>query len=151
ISAATRSLMALLRRLERGELLRRRFLLMLGLPLRERLAVDALAGLILCHRLSALFGSLAIPVGEAVATEAGQDHQVDVLHVGARGIQMLQQAAERCGIEFVVGVAHMSFPGSRGHYRANAKIGDFGLPRPTRCTASAGQAIAETAIIARLT
>jgi hypothetical protein len=45
--------------------------------------VNRLARLVLAHREAARFRGFAIPVGQAVAAEAGQDHQVDVLHVGA--------------------------------------------------------------------
>ena len=48
----------------------------------------------------ALFGGFAIPVGQAVAAEAGEDHQVDVLHVGALLDQVVAEAAERGGFEF---------------------------------------------------
>ena len=41
-----------------------------------------------------------VPVGETVAAEAGEDHQIDVLHIRALLVEMLQQAAKRCGLEF---------------------------------------------------
>src|SRR5690606_15703041 len=67
--------------LERGQLLRRRLALVAGLPLVERLAVHDRACLVLVERDAVFRGRLAIPIGQAVAAEAGEDHQVDVLHV----------------------------------------------------------------------
>ena len=45
-----------------------------------------------------LLGGGAIPLGEAVPAEAGEVHQVDVLHVGALA-QMRHQRPERGGLE----------------------------------------------------
>ena len=43
-------------------------------------------------------GRLAIPVGQAIAAEAGEIHQVDVLHVAAFA-QMFHQPAESGSFE----------------------------------------------------
>ena len=61
-------------------------------------AVDQLAGLVVGHRLAALLRGGAIPLGQAVPAEAGEVHQVDVLHVGALA-QMRHQRPERGGLE----------------------------------------------------
>src|SRR5215469_11866907 len=83
---------------QREQLLLSRFLDVFRLPVRVRFAVDALARRILAQLGAALGGSFAIPVGEAIAAESGQDHQVDVLHVVALDVEVLQQAAERRGL-----------------------------------------------------
>src|SRR5262249_52092059 len=77
--------------------------LVLGLPLLERLAVDDLAALVLGHRHALLVRRLLHPVGEAIAAEAGEIHQVDVLHVGTAA-QVLDQAAIDGGFEFGAGL-----------------------------------------------
>jgi hypothetical protein len=64
-----------------------------ALPLGIGHAVDDLARLVLVERDARLVGRVAIPVGQAVAAEAGEVHQVDVLHVGALA-QMLDERAE---------------------------------------------------------
>ena len=48
---------------------------------------------------AAFFGSLAVPVGKAVAAEPGEVHQVDVLHVGALLQEVFAQAAEHRRLE----------------------------------------------------
>src|SRR5215217_1255313 len=68
--------------LERGLLLGARLLLVLGLPGLVRHAVDEFAALVLAQRHALLVGRVLHPVGEAVAAEAGEIHQVEVLHVG---------------------------------------------------------------------
>src|SRR5262249_15179214 len=73
-------------RLRRGEgrlLLRRRLLLVLLAPLVVWHPVDDLAGVGIGHRDALLLGGGAVPFRQAVAAEAGQVHQIDVLHVGA--------------------------------------------------------------------
>src|SRR5450432_3234694 len=97
--------MAFLRSVECRQLCRRRFPLMLRLPLRKRFAVDVLAGLVPGHVDAVLRRGLAIPVGKAVAAEPREDHQVEVLHVAAL-VEMLQQAAECGGFEFGGSVGH---------------------------------------------
>src|SRR5947209_19575395 len=56
-------------------------------------AVDRLAALVLADPNALGVGLFLHPVRQAVAAEAGQVHQVDVLDVGA-GAQMLDQAPE---------------------------------------------------------
>ena len=84
--------------LERGLLVLGGLLLVLGLPFLIRHAVDRLTALVLGHRHTAGVSGLLHPVRQAIAAEAGEIHQVDVLHVGARA-QMLEKAPERCGLE----------------------------------------------------
>ncbi len=69
-------------------------------------AVDALARGLAIQLQATRGGRFAVPVGQAVAAEAGVDHEVDVLHVAARR-KMGQQAAERGGFEFDRGVGHV--------------------------------------------
>ena len=105
--------MRALRRLEGGQLLRSGLLLVLRLPLRERLAVDRFARLVPGHGDAARFGGFAVPVRQAVAAEAGEDHQVDVLHVRSFLHQVLQQPAESGGFDgggFGIEVVHMASP-----------------------------------------
>src|SRR5262245_9263957 len=94
---------------EGGLLLRARLLLVLRLPVPVRHAVDNLARLVLAQPLPLLLGGFLIPVGEAVAAEAGEVHQVDVLHVGAFA-QVRDELAVSCGLKLgtglVVEVAH---------------------------------------------
>src|SRR6185437_12707508 len=75
------------------------FLLIFGAPFVVRHAVDDFAALLLRHRHAALVGGILHPVGEAVAAESGEIHEVDVLYVGARA-QMLDQSTENGGFEF---------------------------------------------------
>ena len=82
---------------------------MLGLPREEGLAVDMFAGGMFFHRHAAFDGRVAIPVGQAVAAEAGADHQVDVLHVAARS-QVGHQVPERGSVEFGLEIAYVAFP-----------------------------------------
>src|SRR5690606_9642010 len=69
-------------------------------------------------------GRVAIPVGQAVAAEAGQDHQVDVLYVGALRHQVFGQPTEdgRLDVEGVVGgrVHGRSLAACRGDVRQYA-------------------------------
>ena len=86
-------------------LFHRRELLGTGGALKGRLpglvghAIDGLAALVLAHRGALGVCLLLEPVGQTVAAEAGQIHQVDVLDVGA-GPQMLNEAPENGGFEF---------------------------------------------------
>src|SRR5882757_7829837 len=86
-------------------LFHRRELLRTGLALKARLpglvghAVDGLAALVLAHRCALGVGFLFQPVRQAVAAEARQIHQIDVLDVVA-GAQMLDEAPEHRGLEF---------------------------------------------------
>ncbi|KAL1837472.1 hypothetical protein VTJ49DRAFT_3752 [Mycothermus thermophilus] len=74
------------------KLLRGRLALEARLPFGKRHALDELARRLLVELALARFLD---PVGEAVAAEAGQPHQVDVLGIAARA-QMARQPAE-CG------------------------------------------------------
>src|SRR5690606_1330755 len=89
--------------LEGGLLLRRGFLLIPRPPLVIRHAVDRFARLILAHGLAGCAGCLLVPVGEAVAAEAREVHEVDVLHVGSLA-QMRDQLAECSGFELGSGL-----------------------------------------------
>src|SRR3984893_15152810 len=86
-------------------LLHRRELLGAGRALMGRLpglvghAVDGLAALVLAHVSALGVGFLLEPVGEAVAAEAREIHQVVVLDVVA-GAQMLDKAPEDGGFKF---------------------------------------------------
>jgi len=81
-----------------SQLLRRRRRLIQGLPIGLRHSIDRLARLIAIHRSVRGF---ADSVGQAVAAEAGQPHQVDVLDIGARP-QMFDETTKGGGGETVV-------------------------------------------------
>src|SRR3954466_936423 len=66
-------------------------------------AVDRLAALVLADPDALGVGLFLHPVRQAVAAEAGQVHQVDVLDVGAPA-QVLDQAPENGGFEFGFGL-----------------------------------------------
>jgi hypothetical protein len=75
-------------------------------------AVDGLAALVLAERDAFGVGRVLEPVGEAIAAEAGEIHQVDVLDVGPR-LEMLDQAPEGGGLELCSGFVvdcHDRFP-----------------------------------------
>lgn len=72
---------------------------MFRLPLAERHAIHRLARIVLAQRDALLNGGIAVPVREAIPAEAGEDHQVDVLHVCARMHQMVAKAAEGRGLK----------------------------------------------------
>src|SRR5215470_17416828 len=80
-------------------LVARGFLLVLGLPFVVRHAVNDLARLGVGDLDALLARLLAVPARQAVAAEAGQIHQVDVLNVGAL-LQVRDQAPEGGGFEF---------------------------------------------------
>src|ERR1700761_3310304 len=84
-------------------LVARGLFLVLGLPLVVGHAVDDLARCGIGDLDALLARLLAIPAREAIATEASQVHQVDVLHVGAL-LQVRDQAAESGGFEFGLGL-----------------------------------------------
>src|SRR5690242_19212582 len=89
-------------------LVARGFLLVLGLPLVVRHPVNDLAGLRIGHLDALLARLLAVPARQAVAAEAGEIHQVDVLHVGAL-LQVRDQAAEGGSLEFGLGLVVHGF------------------------------------------
>src|SRR5262245_41808886 len=111
------SVLMLRRRLgERRLLLGRGLLLVLRLPLLERLAVDDLAALILGHRHAFSVGRVLHPVRQAIAAEAGEIHHVDVLHVGAAA-QMLDETPVHGGLKFGAGlIVHGKLPVSGPRY-----------------------------------
>src|SRR5579872_6974039 len=84
-------------------LIRARLLLVLLAPFVVGHAVDDLARLRIGERDALFFGRLAIPARQTVAAEAGEVHQVDVLHVGALA-QMRDQGAERRRFELGAGL-----------------------------------------------
>src|SRR5262249_49103273 len=88
---------------ERGLLLFRRVLLVFRLPFVVRHAVHRFAACVLAERDAARVGRLLHPVGQAIAAEAGEVHQVDVLDLGM-GAQMLHQAPEYRRLELGAGL-----------------------------------------------
>src|SRR5438105_2678423 len=99
-----------LRRGESGLLLGARFLLVLLAPFVIGHAVDDLARIGIAERDALLLGRGAVPFRQAVAAEAGEVHQIDVLHIGALA-QMRDERAERGGFEFGAGlVVHLCPP-----------------------------------------
>src|SRR5262245_9276890 len=86
-----------------GLLLGRGFLLVLGPPFVVRHAVDGGAALVLAHGQALGVGRLLHPVGQPVSAEAGETHQVVVLHVGAPA-QVLDQPSEHGGFELGAGL-----------------------------------------------
>src|SRR5262249_21854291 len=88
---------------KRGLRLRARFFLVALLPLARRHAVDDLARLILFQADAFLGGCFAVPVSEAIPTEARKIHHVDILHISAAA-QMRDEPAERRGFKFCSGL-----------------------------------------------
>src|SRR6202521_115167 len=86
-----------------------RLLLGTGRALMSRLpglvghAVDGLAALVLAHRRTLGVGFFLEPIGQAVAAEAREIHQIDVLDVAA-GAQMFDQAPEHRRFKFRSGL-----------------------------------------------
>src|SRR5262245_39928014 len=76
-------------------LFRTRFFLVLRLPLLVWHAVDDLPRIRVGQPNALRLRRLAIPAAQAVATEPGKVHQVDVLHIGALA-QMVHESA-KCG------------------------------------------------------
>src|SRR5204862_1330975 len=97
---------ALVFRLRRGEgglLLGARLLLVLLAPFVIGHAVDDLARLGIAERDALLLGRGAVPFRQAVAAEAGEVHQIDILYIGAFA-QMRDQRAERGRFELGAGL-----------------------------------------------
>src|SRR6202166_1309956 len=96
-----RSAMAVgfLRCFKRSFLFRCRFCLEALFPFGLLHAVDDFPRLVLAQYNSFFRGPLAVPIAETIATKAGQDHQLHVLHVGPRA-KMLHQTAEHGGLDF---------------------------------------------------
>src|SRR5258708_30646928 len=87
---------------ELRHLIRRRLFLVFGLPLVIRHAVDDFARLSLVE-LHALRGRrVLVPVAQAVPTEAGKVHQIEILHVSALA-EMLDEPAKGGGFELGAG------------------------------------------------
>src|SRR5881628_2526099 len=76
--------------------------LVLRLPLLVRHAVDELARLGIRERHTALLGGRAVPLRQAVATEARELHDVEVLDIRAL-LKMLDQPAERGSLDLGAG------------------------------------------------
>src|SRR5262249_1128707 len=87
----------------RGPLLRARLGLVLRFPGFIGHAVDGLAALVLGHGSPLLIGRVLEPVRQAVAAEARQVHQVDVLDIGPFA-QMRDPAPVDGGFEFRLGL-----------------------------------------------
>ncbi|EGE55978.1 hypothetical protein RHECNPAF_77009 [Rhizobium etli CNPAF512] len=100
-----------------GLLHRRGLVLVEIFPVLVRHAVDHFARFVLRHRNALGFGSFAVPVRQAVAAEAGEIHQIDVLHVAAL-LKMRDEAAEGGGFEF-----SLLFFAERGHLAFLPSIG----------------------------
>src|ERR1700720_240799 len=66
-------------------------------------AVDGLAALVLAHRRTLGVGFFLEPIGQAIAAEAREIHQIDVLDVAA-GAQMFDQAPEHRRFKFRSGL-----------------------------------------------
>src|SRR5690606_8774054 len=62
-------------------------------------AIDPLAGLFIIHLQSSRVGLCRIPLGEAVATEAGQIHEVDILHLLVL-VEVFEQTPKRSCFKF---------------------------------------------------
>nr|BFE94280.1 hypothetical protein GCM10020185_48160 [Pseudomonas brassicacearum subsp. brassicacearum] len=75
------------------------FFLVLGFPLGVRHSVDHFAGVVEADLDLAFIGGGLVPLGQAVAAEAGEVHQVDVLHILA-AVQVGNQPTESGGFEF---------------------------------------------------
>ncbi len=84
------------------ELRRRGFALVLRLPGLVGHAVDRLAAFVLGQRNALFIGRILEPVGQAIAAEPGQIHQVDVLDVGPV-TQMPNQTPEYGSFQFCSG------------------------------------------------
>src|SRR5579875_3827333 len=81
----------------------RRLGLILLLPFVVRHAIDGLARFGIGQLDAALLGALAIPARQAIAAEAGEVHQIEILHVRALA-QMRDQLAEGAGFELGAGL-----------------------------------------------
>src|SRR4051812_15925646 len=77
----------------------RRFALMFRLPLLVGHAIDLLARLVAADRKPARLGLFLVPVGQAIAAEAREIHEIDVLDI-APFAQMPDEAAEGGCFEF---------------------------------------------------
>src|SRR6478672_9316086 len=89
--------------IESGLLLLRSLFMVLGLPLLVRHAVDQLAALIIRHWDMPFVSCVLHPIREAIAAEADEINQVDILHSGTRA-QMSKEASELCSLELGPGL-----------------------------------------------
>mmetsp|Transcript_35953 Transcript_35953/g.99707 ORF Transcript_35953/g.99707 Transcript_35953/m.99707 type:complete len:202 (-) Transcript_35953:18-623(-) len=87
-----------LRRLEDRHLVLGRRLLVPLLPLRVRLAINSFACVRILHGQAVDLRPGVVPLREAVAAEAREIHEVDVLHVGAP-LQVLYQLPKSVGLD----------------------------------------------------
>src|SRR6185295_8857975 len=105
---------------ESGLLFRRRFLLMLGLPLFGRHAIHQRARFLFFQRDTFFASRFAIPVAQAIAAEASRNHHVDVLHIGAL-LQVRHQPAEHRRFQCFFGlIVHGGPPQTSTASRANS-------------------------------
>src|SRR6266508_1801219 len=74
-------------------------------------AIDLLARLIAAHRQPARLGLLLVPVGQAIAAEAGEVHEIDVLDIASLA-QMPDEPAEsrRFELHFVLRIGFHGRP-----------------------------------------
>jgi hypothetical protein len=82
----------------------------LVLPLAIRHAIDDLAGLVVGNVDVALFGGRHVPLGQAVAAEAREVHQVDVLLYVGVPAQVVAQPPEGGGLELGPGLVVLGSP-----------------------------------------
>ena len=90
---------------EPQKLLIARLGLVRGLPFVVRHAVNALARILIAQANAGVCSADMVPLGEAVPTESRKDHQLDVLHVGAR-LKVCDELAEgvRLGLDLCRGL-----------------------------------------------
>src|ERR1700742_877173 len=98
--------MAALSLLHGSQLVRTGLFLKLRFPGLVRHAVDGFTALVLghCHALGV--GRILEPIRQAIAAEAGQIHQIDVLHISARP-QRLDQAPNNAASSSVLVLSSM--------------------------------------------
>lgn len=77
-------------------------------PFLIRHAINRLQSIRIGEFVHAQFlGSRMVPFGQAIAAEIGDDHELDVLHLGMRA-EMIHQPAEYRGLEFgTLGFVHI--------------------------------------------
>src|SRR5690348_14864724 len=98
------------RRLESRLLFRCHFGLVALLPFALRHAVDQLARSILIEGNAILCRGFAIPVSQAVAAEARQSHQIDILHIRPSA-KMRHESTEYSSFQlFARALIHLGVP-----------------------------------------
>src|SRR6266550_2123600 len=85
--------------------------------IRDRAAKESMPRMGLGHRRALFVGGVLEPIGQAIAAEAREIHQVDILDVGPRS-EVLDQAPEGRGFEFRSGL----FIDGHGRYPAVAEL-----------------------------